>query len=772
YTGQYGKVVLDANGQWTYTLDQSKPAVTGLNDGGKLTDTVKYFTADGTEQSITVTINGSTSLTVADQSALNANPALGVEDTALTVGWSQFGVSGSASPSIKVTSLPADGVLKLGDQNVSVGQTISKAAIDAGQLKFVPDANESGSNAFSAAGVGNGKADYAQFKFQGVDGTATTAERTATIDIKPVTDAPSWGPVSDTVTVSSQTANTYGHVSYLENLNDGQAQGWRAYSSATPNVTARTEILVETTYGGSDASRRVLEVESDAGVNTLGRTFATKAGATYTFELDYSARAGATGGTDSQISVLVNGKSIGVMNTQAVNWSHHSFTFEGSGSDLIELRSADGSSGGGIVDNIALRSDSAFSSGLVREVWTGLDIPVSVGGSGADLNRVESAVESAGAATRTQNISDLSLASVPAGETSRVSGLIYLEKGHTYTFSGVADDSFRLEVGGATTVASATYGSNGGQFSGSFTATEDAWHTLTVFHRNEAGPGRLDVNVSVDGGPAKDLNAANFPLAQGLAQLNDAGIQVSGLRANESGEGGYYVSQKTVVTTTLNVASDGAQPIDITTLQNAKQDIPALTPKFTDVDGSETGKVVLLGLTEGFRLVDGQGHGYGISAANAAQGITLYDSKGPAANNWDLSTLEVIPPKDYTGTVNVRAVVSSQDVGDVAKTADLPIKLTWTPIDNITLGTAATIAGTGTGTVTEDTVTSASGKLVVTDLDAGEAALIPGTQTGTYGKLVLQADGAWKYELDAAKSQPLKGGETVSEVFTVSSVDG
>ncbi|MEJ7139509.1 VCBS domain-containing protein, partial [Amphibiibacter pelophylacis] len=84
----------------------------------------------------------------------------------------------------------------------------------------------------------------------------------------------------------------------------------------------------------------------------------------------------------------------------------------------------------------------------------------------------------------------------------------------------------------------------------------------------------------------------------------------------------------------------------------------------------------------------------------------------------------------------------------------------------------ATISGSTTGTVAEDTSPSVSGKLTVTDLDAGQAAMVPGTQTGTYGKLVLQADGAWKYELDAAKSQPLKGGETVSEVFTVSSVDG
>ncbi|MEJ7138505.1 VCBS domain-containing protein [Amphibiibacter pelophylacis] len=772
YTGTYGKVVVDGSGHWTYTLDQSKPGVTSLNTGDKLTDTIKIKTTDGTEQAITITINGDTSLTVVDQATLNAHPTVGVEDTTLALAWNLFGVTGSGTPSIKVTSLPADGVLQFNGHNVTVGETISKTDIDAGKLVFKPDANESGIAAFNAPGVGNEKNDYAQFRFQGVEGTATTAERTATIDIKPVTDQPTWGPVNQTVTVTTQSANTHGHVNYFENLNDGEAQGWRAYSSATPNVTARTEILPETYYGASDPSRKVLEVESDPGVNTLGRTFATKAGATYTFELDYSARAGVTEGTNSELTVLVNGKSIGVMNTHTVNWSHHSFTFQGSGSDLIELRSTDANAQGGIVDNIALTSNAAYSSGLVREVWTGLNIPVSAGGVGADLNVVENAVESAGAANRTQNITDLSLASVPAGETSRVTGLIYLEKGHTYTFTGAADDSFRLEVGGVTTVASATYGTNGGRFSGTFTPTEDAWHTLTVFHRNESGPGSLDVNVSVDGGAAKDLNASNFALAKNLADLTSAGIQVSALQENASGEGGYYVSQKTSSTTTVTVVSDGTQPIEITTLENIPQDIPKLTPKFFDNDGSEVEKIFIKGLPAGFRLVDGQGHGYTITEANAAAGVPVYSNKGSASGNWDLSTLEVIPAKDFVGTVNAIAVATSQDVGDVEKHADLPIKLTWTPVDVVTLGTPAVITGTATGTVVEDTTLSTSGKLVVTDPDAGQAALIPGTQTGAYGSLVLQADGTWKYDLDNAKAQPLQQNETKTEVFQVHSVDG
>ncbi|MEJ7139587.1 VCBS domain-containing protein, partial [Amphibiibacter pelophylacis] len=84
----------------------------------------------------------------------------------------------------------------------------------------------------------------------------------------------------------------------------------------------------------------------------------------------------------------------------------------------------------------------------------------------------------------------------------------------------------------------------------------------------------------------------------------------------------------------------------------------------------------------------------------------------------------------------------------------------------------AVITGTGTGTVVEDTTQTATGKLTVVDPDAGQAVFQAGTQTGSYGSLVLQANGTWTYTLDNAKAQPLQQDETKTETFTVKSADG
>lgn len=57
----YGSVTINSNGLWTYTLDDSNPAVDALNAGETLTDVfvVRLNNTWGTDtQSITVTING------------------------------------------------------------------------------------------------------------------------------------------------------------------------------------------------------------------------------------------------------------------------------------------------------------------------------------------------------------------------------------------------------------------------------------------------------------------------------------------------------------------------------------------------------------------------------------------------------------------------------------------------------------------------------------------------------------------------------------------
>ena len=55
---QFGTYTLTAAGVWTYTLDNDNPAVQARNGGQTLTDTFAAFTVDGTQQLVTITING------------------------------------------------------------------------------------------------------------------------------------------------------------------------------------------------------------------------------------------------------------------------------------------------------------------------------------------------------------------------------------------------------------------------------------------------------------------------------------------------------------------------------------------------------------------------------------------------------------------------------------------------------------------------------------------------------------------------------------------
>ncbi len=55
----YGTFTMTAAGVWTYTVDNTNPAVQALNVGGTLTDTFMVTTVDGTKQVVTVTIAGS-----------------------------------------------------------------------------------------------------------------------------------------------------------------------------------------------------------------------------------------------------------------------------------------------------------------------------------------------------------------------------------------------------------------------------------------------------------------------------------------------------------------------------------------------------------------------------------------------------------------------------------------------------------------------------------------------------------------------------------------
>ncbi|MEQ9696146.1 VCBS domain-containing protein, partial [Shimia sp. SDUM112013] len=82
---------------------------------------------------------------------------------------------------------------------------------------------------------------------------------------------------------------------------------------------------------------------------------------------------------------------------------------------------------------------------------------------------------------------------------------------------------------------------------------------------------------------------------------------------------------------------------------------------------------------------------------------------------------------------------------------------------------APVITGTSTGSVSEDGVLAATGALVATDVDVADAPFFiaqPGT-AGTYGSFNVDAGGNWTYTLDNAAAQGLAAGDTMTETFSV-----
>ena len=160
--------------------------------------------------------------------------------------------------------------------------------------------------------------------------------------------------------------------------------------------------------------------------------------------------------------------------------------------------------------------------------------------------------------------------------------------------------------------------------------------------------------------------------------------------------------------------------------------------------------------------VAGDGEGaYGSLHLDAATGEWTYKLDNAASGVQALSAGETV-----TETFTVKV---TDDNGATA-TQDVTITITGTnDKPEITSGVQA-------GSVQEDAVLQASGKVTATDVDHGSvlAYSVPKDGAGQYGALQLDAKtGAWTYSLDndATDVQALGEGQSVTETFTVTVTD-
>ncbi|MFZ5549396.1 MAG: beta strand repeat-containing protein, partial [Pseudomonadota bacterium] len=386
-----GTLLLNANGSYTFT-----PAA---NWNGTV-PTVSYTTNTGSSSTLGITVTP-----VNDAPTSTGGAVTGTEDTPLVFTWAQFNVtdvdSNLSSLSVQITSLPADGVLQVFNGSawvaVTLNQTVSQATIAAGNLRFVPDAHESGSDAFANAGTGNMRTDYAQFNFRPVDASTTGTTVSMRVDITPVADAPTLSTVNHNVTRFNTTWETTdtGLTQAVLNpdgtstsINQTTLAGWTritspdSYAGGT-NVfelwsngdTMQNQAGNQTpvTAGTGNGSNWLELNNASSNVQTLGieRTVTTTAGYVYDLSLDYAGRLG-FGQDFTRITVLVDGVVVasyaGTSGQNALNWENLHFSFVGNGGSqniqiITDATQFNANGRGAMIDDITLTESQGALAG-------------------------------------------------------------------------------------------------------------------------------------------------------------------------------------------------------------------------------------------------------------------------------------------------------------------------------------------------------------------------------------------------------------------------
>jgi Mg-chelatase subunit ChlD len=325
------------------------------------------------------------------------------------------------------------------------------------------------------------------------------------------------------------------------------------------------------------------------------------------------------------------------------------------------------------------------STGLVKDVYVGTLKNMGTDGKGASEATIKAGFNTAVAPTTHTVATGAQDSSAAVATGTKLSGLMYMEAGHTYTFSGTADDSLLITVGGQT-AANATWGAGGQIQSAGFTPTQSGYYTLDIYHYNQAGAGSYDVkltdkNLSTNVSQTVALNGSNVLLFATVDDLKASGLNVSPLHEGTVGSGeGYYTGYE------LNHGTEGAA-IKLSPVKAVFGD---------SLDGSETHVVTVSGAPAGSILSDAAGHT-----------VTVTSDKGSVdVSNFDLSTLSVTTRDYFVGKFDlsvtatateakVPGVDSAVESASATKVITVTVEpQTYTPIEGLPGTDPTTITGT------------------------------------------------------------------------------
>jgi VCBS repeat-containing protein len=440
----------------------------------------------------------------------------------------------------------------------------------------------------------------------------------------------------------------------------------------------------------------------------------------------------------------------------------------GAGSDTVIF--------GGAVTTIAVNGDTMTVSGI-----DGIDTLVSVESIVVvEGNQAPEAADDAGSTDEDTTLlltpldndvePDLDTLSVTLGAGSG---------GGTFTTEGVdvlfdPGDDFQALDDGETSLATVAYTVSDGLDS------DVASITVTVHGVNDAP-------VIEAGGRTGTVGEDGVTLAGGTAVASDVDIEALSFSGPTAGQyGSFAIGSDGSWSYTLANGSAAVQALD-----DGEVLTDTITITVSDGDETDTGVVTVTihGANDGPQIEAGGRTGSvsedGVTVAGGTAVASDDDAEsvsfsGPTAGEHGSFTIGADGIWSYTlanASAAVQALDDDEVLIDTITIAASDGDATDTDVVVVTihgLNDAPEIeAGGRTGSVSEDSVTVASGSAVASDVDV-EALSFSGPTAGQYGSFAIESDGSWSYTLanGSVAVQGLDDGETLTDTITITVSDG
>nr|WP_297459345.1 retention module-containing protein [uncultured Halomonas sp.] len=379
------------------------------------------------------------------------------------------------------------------------------------------------------------------------------------------------------------------------------------------------------------------------------------------------------------------------------------------------------------------------------------------------------------------------------GEAGKVGTAIAGSNGGIFTLN--ADGSYSFDPNGEFELLAANQSKttrlnytvsdgDGGTDTGTLTVKITGTNDASVISGADYGLVAEDKNV-IDDSQLIDsgtLNIADADANQSAVDTNIAPVASNGalgkLDINADGEWTYevantdvqYLAEGEEIVETFTVTTVDGTTHDIAITIMGTNDAPVIGGKVsgtvTEDGGAAQNATGQLSVTD---VDTSDTHTWSVANGSGSYGSLTISSDGEWAYTLDNATAQSLGAGE-TRTETFTVGVADNHGG--TDTQELVVTITGT-------NDVPMISGDDSGTVTEDAsdpTLGDSGTLTIDDADANQSAIDTSVavqaSADALGSLVIDANGAWAYEVANADVQYLADGETKEETFTVTTVDG